>query len=91
MQLLLLFRSTGSRLADFGICGVWTRKLCYVGVFVPWPVGSSWARDRTCVPSVGRWILNHWTTRKAPADRCFGGVVDFLDIELHKLFVNFGD
>ena len=45
LQLLLLFRSTGSRLVDFGICGVWTQKLCYMGLFVPWPVGSSWARD----------------------------------------------
>ena len=28
-------------------------------------VGSSWTRDLTHVPSFGRWILNHWTTRKA--------------------------
>ena len=29
-------------------------------------VGSSWTRDRTCVPSIARQILNHWTTREAP-------------------------
>ena len=23
-------------------------------------------RDRTCVPCIARWILNHWTTRKVP-------------------------
>ena len=23
------------------------------------------ARDQTCVPCVGRWILNHWTIRKS--------------------------
>ena len=28
-------------------------------------VGSSQNRDRTCVPSTGRWILNNWTTREA--------------------------
>ena len=27
-------------------------------------VGSFQARDRTCVPSMGRQILNHWTTGK---------------------------
>ena len=26
----------------------------------------SWTRDGTCVPCVGRWILNHWTTRDVP-------------------------
>ena len=25
---------------------------------------SSWTRDWTPVPSTGRWILNHWTTRE---------------------------
>ena len=24
------------------------------------------ARDQTCIPCVGKWILNHWTTRKVP-------------------------
>ena len=29
-------------------------------------VGFSQSRDRTSVPSIGRWILNHWTTREDP-------------------------
>ena len=29
-------------------------------------MGSSWASDQTHVPGVGRKILNHWTTKKAP-------------------------
>ena len=29
-----------------------------------WHVGSSWTRDRTYVPSLGRQILNRWTTRE---------------------------
>ena len=33
---------------------------CYVGFF------SSQTRDQTCVPCIGRQILNHWTSRKVP-------------------------
>ena len=29
-------------------------------------VGLLWSRDRTHVPCIGRWILNHWTTKKVP-------------------------
>ena len=29
-----------------------------------WHVESSWTRDRTCVPCIGRWILIHCTTRE---------------------------
>ena len=29
-------------------------------------MGSSWTRDQTQVPCIGRQILNHWTTREAP-------------------------
>ena len=28
---------------------------------------SSLTRDRTRIPFIGRWILNHWTTREVPA------------------------
>ena len=27
-------------------------------------MGSSWTRDQTHVPCIGRWILNHWTMRE---------------------------
>ena len=27
-------------------------------------VESSWTRDQTPVPCIGRWILYHWTTRE---------------------------
>ena len=28
---------------------------------------ESWKpRDQTCVPCIGKWILNHWTTREVP-------------------------
>ena len=29
-------------------------------------VGSSRTRDQTCVPCIGRWVLNHWTTEEVP-------------------------
>ena len=48
----LLFRSTGSRMYQFRGCGA-----------CAWlPQGSSWTRDRTCVPWFGKPILNQWTT-----------------------------
>ena len=34
------------------------------GLISHWHVGSSWARDQTCVPRIGRWIFNHWTTKE---------------------------
>ena len=30
-----------------------------------WDLNSS-TRDRTCIPCIGRLILNHWTTREVP-------------------------
>ena len=38
----------------------------YMGLVALWHVGSSRTRDRTHVPCIGRWILNHWTTREVP-------------------------
>ena len=46
-----------------------TLSLFYVSFF--WPQGmwdlSFLIRDWTCTPCMGRWSLNHWTTRKSPA------------------------
>ena len=36
----------------------------YVDLVAPRHVGSSRTRDRTGVPCIGKWILNHWTTRE---------------------------
>ena len=35
-----------------------------MGLVAPQLVESSWTRDGTHVPCIGRWILNHWTTRE---------------------------
>ena len=32
---------------------------------------SSPTRDRTCIPCIGRQILNHWTTREVPQKSVF--------------------
>ena len=77
---LLLLRSTDSRSSDsrnFSSCGsraqqLWlavsralAQQLCCTGLVVPWHMGSFWTRDGTCVPGIGRWILNHWTIKEA--------------------------
>ena len=36
----------------------------YTGLVAPRHVGSSWIRDPTCVPFIGRQILNHRVTRE---------------------------
>ena len=44
------------------------QQLWLVGLIALWHVGSSQIRDQTRVPCIGRWILNHWTTREV---HCF--------------------
>ena len=39
--------------------------LRHAGLVAPWHVGSSRTRARTCVPCIGRRILNHCATREA--------------------------
>ena len=61
---LLLLQSTSSRLVGFSTC-CWAQ--------LPWGMWnlSSWSRDRTHVPCIGRWIPNHWTTREVPKNGDF--------------------
>ena len=40
--------------------------LWHMGLVALRHVGSPQTRDRTHFPCVGRWILNHWTTREVP-------------------------
>ena len=52
-----------------------------------WHTESSWTRDRTHVPGIGRWILNHWTTSEVPS-------VSFLIVKFKTLsgkFMQFVD
>ena len=79
LRWLLLLRSTGSRHTACSSCGtraqqlwlagsrVQVQQLWYMGLVVPRLVGYYWSRARTCVPCIGRRILNHCTTREVPA------------------------
>ena len=69
-------QSTGSRHAGFSGCGTWAQQLrptgsraqaqqlWHTGLVVPWHVGSSQTRAQTCVPCIGRRILNHCAIRE---------------------------
>ena len=46
-------------------------QLWHRGLVSPWHVESSWTRDRTHFPCIGRQILNHWTPREVPTSLCF--------------------
>ena len=75
---LLFLQSLGSRCVGFSSCNtqvrwLWHRgarmpaqQLGHTGLVAPWHVGSSWTRNQTCVPCMGRQILNHWTIREVP-------------------------
>ena len=65
VQWLPLPQSTGSRHARCSSCSSWAQQLWCIGFAAPWHVGSSQTRDETCVPCIGRWILNHWAIREA--------------------------
>ena len=59
---LLLLQSTSSRMR--GLQWLWHTSLIALHY-----VESSWTRDRTHVPCIGRWVLNHRTLPgKSPSD-----------------------
>ena len=48
-------------------CGVWASLYLWMGLDTLQHVDfSSPTMDRTCIPCIGRQILNHWTTREVP-------------------------
>ena len=53
------FSFCGTRLGYLG-----TVDSEHMGLVAPRHVESSQTRDWTCVPWIGRWILNYWTTRE---------------------------
>ena len=66
VQRLLVLWSTGSRCTGFSSRRVQAHRLQHMGVVALWHVGSSWTRDQSLVPCIGRWILNLWATREVP-------------------------
>ena len=82
LRWLLLLWSSGSRAC--GLQDVWLKdsvdcgsqvlehrvdNLWHVGLAALRHVGSSWTREQSYVPCIGRQILNHWTTREVLASR----------------------
>ena len=63
LRWLPLLRSTGSRRTG---SRVQAQQLWRTRLVAPQHVGSSRTRARTCVPCIGRHILNHCATREAP-------------------------
>ena len=57
VHMLLLLQSMGSRAPGL-------QQLQGMGPAAAGHVESPQTRDRTCVPHVGRWIPNHWTTKE---------------------------
>ena len=49
---------SGFFVAGHGLYGTWDSVVAAYGLSCL-RVEFSWARDQTCVPSIGRWILNH--------------------------------
>ena len=66
LQLFLLLRSMAPR--AHGLQELWCVGSVVVctGLVASRHVGSFRTRDWTCVPCIGRWILNHWKTREVP-------------------------
>ena len=65
-----LLSSCGAQASHCGglSCGggsrVLAQQIWHSGFSCPRHVGSSWTRDQTCVPCIGRQILIHWTTKE---------------------------
>ena len=65
---LFFLGCAGSSLQCAGFSGGGAQAAGHKGLVVValWLVGSFHTRDRTCVPCIGRQILNHWTASKVP-------------------------
>ena len=56
-------------------------------------MGSSWTRDWTHVPYMGKWILNHQTAREVPCfiiERFFFNFILFLNFTILYWFTRYG-
>ena len=53
--------------AEYKLWEVRSQELRHMVLHALHLVGSSWSRDTTHVPCIGRQILNHWTTKEVLA------------------------
>ena len=66
LQWLLFQWSMGFRCMDSVVAALrlyWAHQLWCMGFVAQQHMESSWTRDQTCVPYIGRQIPNHWTNR----------------------------
>ena len=91
-----------SRVHRLCSCGTWApehvgsvvaaHRLSSCGTRVQMPCGmwylTSPTRDWTCVPCIGRRILNHWTTREVPV--CSLLILKIVSLCLNSLKFNYG-
>ena len=65
-----LLKNIYSLFIYFGCIGSqsWHLLLQLSGLVTLWHLGSQFSEQGSnqCPPCIGRWILNHWTTRKVP-------------------------
>ena len=59
-----LMWSTGSRRVQHAGSRAWAQQLRPMGLVAPGWWESSWIRDQTCVPCIGRQILTHCATKE---------------------------
>ena len=67
-EALGLLTAAASLVAEHGLSGAQASVVPVHELSRPWHVKSSWTRDRTHVPCIGRWILKHQTTREVLND-----------------------
>ena len=54
-----LLVAVASPVVEHRLSGTWAQQLCPTDLAALQRVESSWTRDRTCVPCIGRQSLNH--------------------------------
>ena len=60
-ELLVVVASLG---AEHELHGTRVQELCCTGLAAPYHVESSWTREQTHIPCIGRWLLNHGPPEK---------------------------
>ena len=71
VAVLTLLIVVPSLVVEHGLQAHGLQELWHTGLAALRHVGSSWTRDRTHVPCIGRQILNHCATREVPRHRYF--------------------
>ena len=68
------FSSCGAGAQSLRLAGprAWARQLFYMDLVAPQHVESSWTKDQTGFPCIGRQILIHCATREFPYITLYG-------------------